>query len=186
MNGRKKEAARIVKANKAAAIVRLMDGQINEWQEFLQDESMKLEHTFRRIIKHGHSDVKKRLSLDIKRFCNSNFLDMTEDKLVEIYENVKSLQGLEMPLNEFQKKFGQFRHQVLNDVPRHSTVKISLWGLGFQFPEKELVDDVTTSLISARQSDRDLKQYKNKNHSDVRIYKNNIADCIRKNCVIRG
>ncbi len=138
LSGREKEARLIRKANRAATVGRLMLGEINTWQEFLQADVLELENLPRRQLRSGKSDVKKRLTPEIKKFYSRNFSRMTNSKLSLLYEDIKAFRGLEIPLKEFEEKYASVKPSVLKGNPAHLTVTISLWGLQFKFPEDEL------------------------------------------------
>jgi|GEM_PF-1602636 len=106
-SGRQREINRIRIANRAAAVGRLMLGDFDTWQDFLQADMHILENIPRRNLKSGKFDVQQRLSPEIERFCNQNFQEMTESNFSKLYEDVKAFRGIEMPLSEFEKCIGQ-------------------------------------------------------------------------------
>jgi hypothetical protein len=179
MKARQMEASRIKAANRAVAVVRLMDGRLRDWAEFLQPDVDQLESLPRRSLKAGHYDVKRRVSKDIRRFCQSNFSEMTEEILAKLYDDVKAARGLEMPLLDFQAKYAHIRPTSLKGNPLHSTVHISLWGLQFEFPEKYLADDVALALKMALYDDKELNTWRRKHHSDLVSGRSSIAGLFR-------
>ncbi|WP_420643807.1 hypothetical protein [Candidatus Leptofilum sp.] len=128
LSGREREAKMIRQANRAASVGRLMLGQFNTWQEFLKADVLDLENLPRRQLKSGKTDVKRRLSPEIKGFCSRNFRGMTKSKLSLLYEDIKAFRGLEIPLKEFEKNYARVNRKVLKGNPAHLTVSISLWG----------------------------------------------------------
>lgn len=70
LSGREREAKMIRQANRAAAVGRLMLGEFNSWQEFLEADVLDLENLPRRQLKSGKTDVKRRLYSEIKSFCS--------------------------------------------------------------------------------------------------------------------
>ena len=103
--GREREANRIKQANRAAAVGRLMLGQINNWKEFLEVDTIDLENLPRKRLKAGLADVKSRLSNEVKSFNHKNFIGMSEDKFSLLYEDIKAYRGLEISLKEFEQKY---------------------------------------------------------------------------------
>lgn len=180
MKGRKGETERIRGANKAVAIVKLMDGRLRSWEEFLKPDADNIELISRKILKGAYHDVKDRVEKEIKAFCDANFVNMTQEKLIDIYEYVKEWRGLEMPLREFEEKFAKFRPNALASNPLHSTLRISLWGLGFEFPEKHLADDIETALVNAQKYESDLTIYQETAHEVNLSKRDDIARCIRQ------
>jgi hypothetical protein len=111
--GRIAEAEKIRRANRAAAVGRLMLGEFSDWAEFLKEDGVDLESLPRRQLKSGAFDVRKRVSKEIKRFCSKNFEDMTESKLDRLYEDVKAHRGVEIPLDNFEKIYSKIRPEVI-------------------------------------------------------------------------
>ena len=162
-------------ANRAVAVVRLMDGQLRNWAEFLEPDVADYEALPRRTLKAGNYDVKKRVAKDIDRFCKSNFVGMTEQKLSELYEDIKSVRGLEMPLATFQERYARIKPSSLSGNPLHSTVHISLWGLQFEFPEKYLADDIVVALQMSIKVNKALAAWLKQSHRALIIGKPTIA-----------
>ncbi len=79
--GRDLEVGRIRRTNQAGAVGRLMLGEIKNWEEFLRADTEELETLPRCVLKHAAGDVKKIVSKEVKKFCNQNFENMTEEKL---------------------------------------------------------------------------------------------------------
>jgi len=141
-SGRDKEASMIRQANRAAAVGRLMLGEIHHWAEFLGADQIDLTALPRRQLKSGKADIKRRLSAELEKFCGKNFNGMTQQRLSVMYEDIKAFRGMEMPLLEFESRFAPVRKEVLKGNPAHLTVSVSLWGLQFRLPEDELTNDI--------------------------------------------
>lgn len=104
---------------------------------------------------------------------------MTEDILSQLYDNVKSLRGLEMPLTEFEQKFARIKPTALRGNPLHSTVHISIFGLGFEFPEKYLTDDITAAIEMALRSEEQLNEWRKKTDRQLLASKPDIGMVVR-------
>ena len=179
-SGREREANRIRRANRAAAVGRLMLGQFNDWHTFLQADIIDLEKLPRRQLKAGKTDVKARLSPEIKKFCSRNFQGMSEKKLSLLYEDIKAFRGLEIPLAEFEQRFAPVKRDVLKGQPKHLTVTISLWGLQFLYPEEEITKDLIEALQIAAESQEELNRYKTKSHSKLAQNRDRIKALMRR------
>jgi len=179
MNGRRREVRRIRQANRAAAVGRLLLGDIRDWQEFLEADTIDLEALPRRRLKSSHHDVRRRLSKEIDDFCTANFENITAPKLSELYEAVKSRRGLEMPLDQFEEEFATVRPRVLKGHPSHSTMVISLWSMQFEYPEQHLADDVKESLIKARSCNEQLRSYANLAHVTQKGDRDSISSLLK-------
>lgn len=167
LSGREREASLIRQANRAAAVGRLMLGELDSWQEFLEAETTLLVNLPRRRLKAALLDVRERLSDEIRKFCAKNFRDMDVKKLSALYEEIKSYRGLELPLSEFEKRFAVIRRDILKGNPAHLTVHISLWGLQFKFPEDELAKDLASALQLTSKMQSELNQFKTKKHAEL-------------------
>lgn len=139
-----------------------MDGKLRDWQAFLEPDLTDLEALPRDSLKAGHHDVKHRLSKDIGRFCALNFVGMTQDRLNALYDDVKAQGGLELPLGDFEEKYARFKPEVLAGSPPYSTIRISSWGLGFEFLEMHFADDIVFYLKSSMDSAMQLEILKKK------------------------
>jgi hypothetical protein len=120
------------------------------------------------------------VSKEVKTFCDKNFEEMTEARLVALYDAVKAYRGLEMPLNEFEACYGKIREKVLMDAPPHSTVVISLWGLQFKFPEDFLAKDLLYSLTTGLRTHSELEKYQGLSHMEAQANSKIIASLIRE------
>lgn len=161
------EAAKIRQANRASAAGRLLLGEFHDWSQFLSPETDDLERLPRRMLKAGKVDVQKRLSKEIRRFCEQNFIGMDIPKLSKLYEEIKAHRGLEMPLTEFEATFATVKDRVLRGSPRHATVVISLWGLQFKYPEHMLARDIAEALTLLARAEKILKGHEDKSHQSV-------------------
>jgi len=127
--GRDREIKLIRKANRAAAVGRLMLGEITTWQEFLAADNIDLKKTPRKNLKGAVKDINLRLKKEIEKFCKKNFESISQDLLSNLYEGIKQYRGIEMPLKEFEQKYAKIKKDVIKGCPPHLTVHISLWGL---------------------------------------------------------
>jgi len=180
ISGREKEARILQQSNQAAAAARLMLKEISSWEEFLEPSTIDYYDLPRRQLKSGKYDIKTRLSQEIKSFCNKNFQGITESKLSKLYEDIKAYRGLELPLKEFESKYGKVNPAVIKGNPSHLTVHISLWGLQFLFPEDILTKDLIVALGILNKSENQLKQFRDKSHQQLTSSKDQIKDGVRQ------
>ena len=157
-SGRQRDAQRIREANRAAAVGRLLLGEIRNWQEFFDADTTDLEGLPRRQLKSGRADIRNRLSQEIRTFCSQNFEGLNAVGLSKMYEEIKAYRGLELPLTEFESRFGRVRRKVLRGAPAHPTVCVSLWGLQWRFPEHELAQDVIAAVSLCVETQAELKK----------------------------
>lgn len=180
LRSRDKDVELIWRANRAAAVGRLMLGKVTDWHDFLQADVIDLQSLPRRNLRTARRDIRQRLSKEILTFCQRNFSGIDEAKLSSLYEEIKAFRGFEMPLKDFQQKYGRIKPNALRGHPLHSTVKISLWGLQFEFPELHLVRDAREALATAKAGDRALKEYEGRSHTDIVSHREKISDATRR------
>lgn len=177
--GRQKEANLIRKANRAVVVGMLLQGKLSNWREFLEADNVDYENLPRQQLKAGLADVKTRVSKECKNFCSRNFKNLDEEKLNDLYEEIKAHRGIEIPLNRFEKEYSEILPKALNNCPLHSTVVISLWGLQFKFPEDNLSKDLHVSLSLALDAGVKLSPFKNKAHHHITKEKDQISRELR-------
>ncbi len=149
----------IRRANRAAAVGRLMLGETRHWVEFLEADRVDLAALPRRQVKSGKADIKRRLSAELEVFCERNFKGMTLQRLSDMYEEIKAFRGMEMQLPEFERRFAPVRAEVLRGNPAHLTISVSLWGLQFRVPEEELAKDIVEAAELATASHEQLTEF---------------------------
>lgn len=180
VSGRDREVSRIRQANRAATVGRLMLGKIHQWEDFLEADQTDLRTLPRRQLKSGAYDIKKRLSVELERFCNENFKGMTQRLLSEMYEEIKAFRGMEMPLSEFERRFAPVRMEVLRGNPTYLTVSVSLWGMQFKIPEDELAKDIMEAVDLGADAQEQIKQFENSNHVELLPNRTRIASLLRR------
>jgi hypothetical protein len=179
MTIRADEAAIIRQANRASAVGQLLLGRFQNWPQFLSLETENLEKLPRRMLRSGKADIKERLSREISKFCEHNFVNMDIAKLNQLYEEIMVRRGLEIPLPEFEARFAKVKDHVLMGQPRHATVVVSLFGLQFKYPEDILAKDIAEALALLCQAESMLEKYKNNSHQDVLSKRDEISSALR-------
>ncbi|MDB3911378.1 hypothetical protein N9381_06200 [Paracoccaceae bacterium] len=164
---------------RAAAIGRLLLGELNSWEEFNKLETTDFEDFARRDLRANKSRFRKGINKEVKKFCNDNFDGMTKLKLEQLFLRVKARRGLELPLGKFKKEFTNLKPKVLSGAPPHCTVVISLWGLQIRFPEDLLSKDIIEAVRQLRSSEDMLKKYYAKPHSKLVAQRDEIWAAVR-------
>ncbi len=134
----------------------------------------------RRQLKSGKADTKGRLSTELVKFCHANFRGMTQQKLSEMYEDIKAFRGMEMSLSEFERRFAPAREKVLNGNPAHITVSVSLWGLQFRIPEGELARDIVEAADLGTNAQEQLKRFERSTQAELSRNRNAIGSLLRQ------
>jgi hypothetical protein len=183
--GRQKEARDLKRSNQAAAVARLMLKEINSWEEFLEPSLIDYANLPRRQLKSGADDIKKRLKKEIKSFCEKNFQGITENKLSKLYEDITAFRGLEIPLKDFELKYGKVNPAVIKGNPAHLTVHISLWGLQFLFPEDILTKDIIVALGILYKSEAELAKFREKSHQQLSANQDQIKEAMKWSGLVR-
>ncbi len=180
ISGRDKEASIIRQANRAVAVGRLMLGEMRHWAEFLEADQIDLTSLPRRQLKSGKADIKRRLSAELEKFCESNFRGLTQQRLSEMYEDIKAFRGMEMPLSEFERRFAPARKEVLKGNPAHLTVSISLWGLQFRIPEEELAKDIMEAVDLGVNAQEQLKRFESSTQAELLRDRSTVGSLLRQ------
>ncbi|MBT6229595.1 MAG: hypothetical protein HOI47_23370 [Candidatus Scalindua sp.] len=178
--GRDREVRLIRNANLACATGRLLLGEISSWQEFLKPDTIDYVKLPRKQLKSGKYDIQTNLQHRIDGFCKSNFLKMTKDKLVSLYEELKAHRGLEIPYLEFCEKYSPISKFYEKGFPEYSTVCISLWGLQYRFPEHDFSNDMLIAIEQLNKAEEGLENYRGFEHKQLSKNKIKLADLRRK------
>lgn len=177
--GREKEVVQILTANAAVAVGNLLLGKYDSWDQFrelLKTDFMSLP---RRNLKAGSHDVRRNLSKEIKKFYDKNFSDYTYDKIYKLWFEIEEKEGLYLPLKDFETQYFHFNESVLKDIPSHSTVKISLWGLQYINPEDQFSKDIIQSFSLAKSTEERLSKYIAYKHSELKKDREQLVELLR-------
>jgi hypothetical protein len=180
--GRQREALEIVRYKKAAAVGRLLLGELTGPMEPISIDRYltkpRKELTLERDV--------SRTSLrgEIAKFCRNNFENIEPEDLVKLYDLLFEHHSVWfLPLTEFERDFGRFKPGVLKGAPLHSTIHISPWGLQTEYPEHSLVRDIAVSLNETIDiEEHRMTAYRTKTWQEKKEQKtrSEIADLIRR------
>lgn len=178
--GRQREATLIRQANRAAAVGRLLLGEVRDWNDFLEPEVADLDNLPRRQLKAGKADVRARLSGELTKFCDRNFVGLNATRLSQMYEEIKAHRGMELPLAEFESRFARVRPEVLKGNPAHLTVSVSLWGFQLKVPEEQLAHDVMEAVDLGENAKTGLAAFESLTHTATLKNREEIRALFRK------
>lgn len=149
---RHEQAEEISRANRAAAVGRLLLGQTDGWSDFSVADAAELATLPRRALRSGQRDVNDRLANEIELFYRRNFQSTTPNFAERLYDVIKRRipHGFRLPRVEFEEEFARFKPAVVEGIPRHATASITLWGLQFEFPEDHFAKDIGVHVEAAR------------------------------------
>lgn len=146
--GRAREASEIVRLRRAAAVGRLMLGELHAPIENIEQEHYATKP--RRDLKAEVAALRSSLRNELRMFCRQNFVNVTPNKLGDLYEDIRAHDSqYRLPLHEFVERVGQPRSNVLKGAPAHATVCLSPWGLQTEFPEMHLARDLALAYNDA-------------------------------------
>ena len=143
-SGRQREAAEIVRYQRATAVGQLLLGELDRPMPpiFVEQYLDKP----RRDLKAKRDAIRASLRGEIARFCRKNFEDVRPEDLAKLYEPLFQRGSVwYLPLTDFIRDFGRFKPGILKGAPLHATVHISSWGLQTNFPEHHLMRDLAIS-----------------------------------------
>jgi hypothetical protein len=180
-SGREREAAEIVRFKRAAAVGRLLLGELDGPMEPI----FKDQHMMRRRsdLRAERDAIREYLRSEVAKFCRQNFENVEPEDLAKWYKPIfEHESNFHLPLIDFTRDFGKFRTSVLNGSPPHSTVHVSTWGLQFDFPERHLMHDLATTFNEAVKIESRLIPYRTKTRREQKQQKTRaeIADLIRR------
>ena len=82
---RDQDTTRLRQTQRAAAIGRLLLGELNSWKEFNKLETTDFEGFARRDLRTNKSRFRKGIDKEVMKFCNDNFYGMTKLKLEQLF-----------------------------------------------------------------------------------------------------
>jgi hypothetical protein len=147
-SGRQREAAEIVHYKKAAAVGRLLLGELDGPMDAIAIEQY-LKKTRKELLSE-RDGARASLRGEITKFCKNNFENVEAEDLVKLYDLLNEHRSeWFLPLTDFERRIGKFKVGVLRGAPLHSTIHISPWGLRTEFPEQHLVKDMALAFNDA-------------------------------------
>ena len=165
MQGREKEVAEIVRLKRAAAVGRLMLGELDGPLPAIDLEDYA--HIPRRELREEVKALRDYLKKELLKFCRRNFRDVGPRDLANLYEDIFSHNSdFSLPLQEFVQRIGELQADVLNGAPAHATVHLSPWGLQTEYPEMYLARDLALAYNDALDAHR-----KESDHGRVRWHR---------------
>jgi hypothetical protein len=183
IKGREKEVVQILQANAAVAVGNLLLGKYDSWDQFRELMNTDFMSLPRRNLKAGTRDVRKNLSKEIKKFYEKNFSSYSDDKIYSLWFEIEKKKGLYLPLKDFESEYFQIKENLLKDIPPHSTVKISLWGLQYVNPEDLISKDIAQTLKLAISTNDELNKYEAFKHSTLKKEREELAEILREHGV---
>ncbi len=151
--GRAREAAEIVRLRRAAAVGRLMLGELDGPLEEITHGHYVAKA--RRELKAEVAALRSFLRSELRKFCQQNFVNVDPKKLADLYEDIFAHNNqYRLPLLEFVERVGQPRPNVLKGAPAHATVHLSPWGLQTEYPEMHLARDLALSYNDALDAEK--------------------------------
>lgn len=157
-SGREREAAEVVRLRRAAAVGRLMLGELDAplTPIRLEDYTSKP----RRELKAEVAALRESLKRELDKFCRGNFIGVNPEKLADLHEDICLHESqYRLPLHEFIERVGRLRPNVLKGAPAHATVCLSPWGLQTEFPEMHLARDLALSYNDALDAEKELQSH---------------------------
>jgi hypothetical protein len=184
-SGREREASEIVRYKRAAAVGRLLLGELNDPMEAILIEQYL--NRPRRDLKAERDSIRAYLRGELDKFCRKNFENIEPEDLAKLYKPLFERKSVwYLPLTDFIRDFGKFKVEVLKGAPLHSTVHISPWGLQTDFPEQHLMKDLAVSFNEAVEIEENrLTPYRTKTWGEKKGQKtkSEIADLVRRGAV---
>ncbi|MHB8529318.1 MAG: hypothetical protein ACYC8V_07390 [Caulobacteraceae bacterium] len=134
---------------KALVVARLLMGDITNWATFESERKTAGQIANRRTARSVSSQIGRsyrELSTEIQNFIGKNFARCEYSDLARLCDEVNVGSGISLRLEEFEKQFFPLAESVKGRVPFYTHVRISTYGLQFEFPEHHFLRDMETSL----------------------------------------
>ncbi len=181
-SGRQREASEIVRYKKAAAVGRLLLGELDDPMEPISIDQYIGKP--RRDLASQRDASRSFLRGEVAKFCRNNFENIKPEDLAKLYD-VLFAHGSNwfIPVADFERDFGRFKVGVLKGAPLHSTIHISPWGLQTEYPELHLLKDLAGSLNEAIEiEEKHLTPYRTKvwRERKQQATRSEIAELIRR------
>lgn len=157
--GREREVAEIIRLRRAAAVGRLMLGELDEPLKPVREEDYV--DRPRRELKAELGACRSSLKGELLKFCRRNFQDVAPEDLARLYEPLVAHQSrYRLPLREFVARVGEPCPGVLKGAPAHATVHLSPWGLQTEYPETHLARDLALAYNDAFDAEDELRKHR--------------------------
>lgn len=179
--GREREAAEIVRFKRAAAVGKLLLGELDGPLDPIFVEQFV--DRPRKDLKSDREAIRRDLRGEIAKFCRDNFQEIRPEDLARLYDPLFERGSTwYLPLSDFVRDFGRFKPGVLRGAPLHSTIHISPWGLQTEFPEHHLMRDLAGTFNQAVEIGDQLASYHSRTWSQVKEKRprDELADLIRR------
>lgn len=156
--GRDVEVFEIVQHDRAVEVALLLMGRLNGGMKPIFPEEY---HSLpRKQLKSGKASLRDGRADEVRKFCKDNFVKSDVGRLAGLYEELFEHDSeLRLPLQDFEKRFGQLNKRALGGAPRHCTIVISPWGLQTEYPEMHFARDMVIAFNAAFTLDAEIKEY---------------------------
>lgn len=145
---------------KALVVARLMMGDIDSWEHYLSEIETTSRIQNRRTARSVMSQISfsyKKTSQNVLKFIEENFVGIGLEELAQLSESILPGVGLSLRLSEFEATHFGLAPSVKRRFPAHSHLRISLWGMQFEFPEMHFLNDIEAGSIELNQVSALLK-----------------------------
>ena len=181
-SGRQREASEIVRYKKAAAVGRLLLGELDDPMEPISVDQYIGKP--RRDLVSQRDASRSFLRGEVAKFCRNNFENVEPEDLAKLYDLLFAHgSNWFIPLTDFERDFGRFKVGILKGAPLHSTIHISPWGLQTEYPELHMLKDLAGSLNEAIEiEEKYLTPYRTKLWRELKQQRtrSEIAELIRR------
>ncbi len=124
-------------------------GDFRDWDQFNSEIAVARKVSNRRTARSVMSQGGRRynqITSEIKAFIEKNFVDVTVAQLAALSDELENGVGLSMRLSEFESQFFKLALAVKERHPAHCHVRISFWGLQFEYPEMHFLNDMKAGI----------------------------------------
>jgi hypothetical protein len=156
---------------KALVVSRLLQGDIADWSAFVAEREAANKIFNRAIARNVSSQIGwkySHLSTETRNFIETNFVGCEYHNLARLCDEISPGEGISIRLDEFEKEFFCLKKSVKERFPYYAQVRISTYGLQFEFPEHHFLRDIETAVPELLETQSRMRPFKRLNHNAKR------------------
>lgn len=135
---------------RAVVCCRLMMNDFSSWDGFLDEYKFATRVSNRKQARSVGARIGKSygmLKSETTKFIEENFESASATDLIRIADDLIRDRRIFLPLKEFEDEYLRISNSVKYQLPVHSFVSVSLWGLQFDYPEHNFINDLKISIV---------------------------------------
>jgi len=131
-----------------------MLGHIDSWRAFESEREQAVKIINRRVARSASSQIGRgyrELISETEKFIQENFVRCDYDDLSRLCDAIVPGIGLNLRIDEFEKRFFPLKDAVKAIVPFYADLHISTYGMQFEFPEHHFIEDLVAGFYQLKE-----------------------------------